>query len=64
MIEPDPPETPFAPLDELLRRLLDGGGGPLKLSARDRSERDGAERLASGLADFFGGLVRSVVGAA
>lgn len=62
------PESPFTPIDRLLDELLDGEGegGPLELSSRSTtSEPGGAERLARGIVDFFGGLgslARDVVG--
>ncbi|MBI2170181.1 MAG: MCE family protein [Actinobacteria bacterium] len=65
---PPAPETPFDPLDELLRELVDTGTGPLQVPARagNAGRSSGPERLASGVVRMvgrLGGLARSVVGA-
>lgn len=62
---PEVPETPFTPLDDLLRELRDEHVGPLQLSAR--SERRGDGGFAAGVRGFFrglGGLARAVAGVA
>ena len=59
------PETPFGPLDELLRQLADQGDAPVPIAARAAPRRGRVERMADAGADFVrrvGGLARAVVG--
>lgn len=65
--EPPVPESPFGPLDDLLRELTDTGAGPLDVAStyerRSRDTDDGG--FAAGVLDVFGGFggfARAVTG--
>lgn len=63
-VQPPLPESPFGPLDELLRELLDTGVGPLDVASRhERRSRD-HDRGGFAVFDAFGRFARAVVGVA
>ncbi len=62
--EPPVPESPFGPLDDLLRELTDTGAGPLDVaSSYERRSHNGDDPgFAADILDLFGGFARAVTG--
>lgn len=62
--EPPVPESPFGPLDDLLRELTDTGARSLDVASNyERRSRDGGGGgFATGILDVFGGFARAVTG--